>query len=118
QVAKMVVLAYGLTAVATDGEVNQHFTDVATDNPYYTYIETAYSRGIVSGYGDGSFRPYSDVTRGQVAKIVVQAAGLQLVNPDKPTFSDVPTGSTFYSYIQTAYSNGVLAGYADGTFKP
>ena len=27
------------------------FTDVPTDYPFYTYIETAYAHGIISGYG-------------------------------------------------------------------
>ncbi len=72
----------------------------------------------MSGYGDGSFRPYSKVSRGQIAKIIVQAAGLKLANPDKPSFSDVPAGSTFYNYIETAYANHILSGYTDGSFKP
>ena len=50
-----------------------HFGDVAADNPFYGFIETAYNRDIISGYADGTFRPGNNATRGQICKIVYQA---------------------------------------------
>jgi len=114
QIAKIVVLAFSLTG--SNG--GQHFSDVPANHTFYSYIETAYAHNLNSGYGDGTFRPGNNVTRGQVAKIVVQAAGLALVNPARATFRDVAAGSTFYRYVETAYANGLLSGYADGTFRP
>jgi hypothetical protein len=58
------------------------------------------------------------VTRGQLTKIVVLAAGWPLENPPAPTFSDVPTTDPFYQHIETAYSHEIISGYADGTFRP
>jgi hypothetical protein len=52
------------------------FTDVPPDHPFYTYIETAYYYGIISGYSDGTFRPYNYATRGQIARIVYNAVTL------------------------------------------
>ena len=49
------------------------FIDVPQDHPFHAYIETAYSRGIISGYSDGTFRPQNSATRGQIAKIVYNA---------------------------------------------
>ncbi len=46
------------------------FTDVPTDYPFYSYIETAYLHGIISGYADRTFRPSNSATRGQICKIV------------------------------------------------
>jgi 5'-nucleotidase/2',3'-cyclic-nucleotide 2'-phosphodiesterase/3'-nucleotidase/5'-nucleotidase len=57
------------------------------------------------------------VTRGQVAKIIVQAAGIKLANPATPTFSDVAADSPFYRYVETAYANNLMSGYGDGTFR-
>ena len=37
---------------------------------FYSYIETAYNHGIISGYADGTFRPGNNATRGQISKIV------------------------------------------------
>jgi hypothetical protein len=50
-----------------------HFTDVPTTDTFYDYIETAYNRGIISGYADNTFRPSNNATRGQIAKIVYGA---------------------------------------------
>jgi hypothetical protein len=44
--------------------------------------------------------------------------GWTLLNPATPTFTDVPHGSTFYQYIETAYCHEIISGYADGTFRP
>jgi hypothetical protein len=114
QVAKIVVLAFRIPLVAGSG---QRFSDVPANDQNARYIETAYAHGLISGYADGTFRPANSVTRGQLAKIVVQAAGLKLANPATPSFSDVAAGSAFYRYIETAHAHGLIAGYADGTFR-
>jgi hypothetical protein len=54
-----------------------HFTDVAVGSPFFQYIETAYTGGLISGYGDGTFRPNDNVTRGQASKVVYIARGNQ-----------------------------------------
>ena len=40
--------------------------------------------------------------------MVANAAGWGLLDPQDPTFTDVPLGSTFYTYIETAYARGVV----------
>jgi hypothetical protein len=94
-----------------------HFTDVDSSNVFYPFIETAYNRHIVSGYADGTFRPFANVTRGQLSKIIVQAMGWDIDTTGGPHFSDVPTTNPFYDFIETAYHHGVIAGYSDGTFR-
>jgi hypothetical protein len=47
------------------------FTDAASIPAYATYyIQTMAAQGIIGGYEDGSFRPGSNITRGQMAKIL------------------------------------------------
>ena len=58
------------------------------------------------------------MTRGQLSKITVGAAGWPLVNPPRPTFNDVAPGTAFYTFVETAVCHGVISGYADGTFRP
>jgi hypothetical protein len=115
QLTKIVVIGFGLPLYTPPTPT---FTDVPTTHTFYQYIETAAFEGLVSGYADGTFRPQNDVTRGQLSKIVVEAAGWPLVNPPTPTFTDVPTGHTFYEYVETAFDRGIISGYADGTFRP
>jgi hypothetical protein len=114
QLAKIIVSAFGLTLT---NSATAHFADVPSSNPFFAYVETAYAHNLISGYGDGLFRPYSDVTRGAVAKMVVGAAGYALVSPTTASFSDVAVGSTYYSYVETAYAHHLISGYADGTFR-
>lgn len=70
QLSKIVVGAEGWTLDTTGGP---HFIDVPTTSPFYSYIETAYNRGVISGYADSTFRPGSNATRGQISKIVYNA---------------------------------------------
>ena len=42
---------------------------------FYTPVQWLTCAGAISGYGDGTFRPYADTTRGQLAKIIVGAEG-------------------------------------------
>jgi S-layer homology domain len=115
QLAKVIARAFNIPLYTSGGP---HFTDVPLDSTFYTYIEAAYNAGIVNGYADGTFHPEQKVTRGQLAKMVVEAAGWDLIAQGTPTFTDVPAGSTFYTYIETAAAHGVLRGYGDGTFRP
>jgi|GEM_PF-2066541 len=116
QLVKIVVLAFDIS-MYTGNE--QAFSDVPTDHPFYKYIMTARRDNIITGYNDGTFRPYANVTRGQIAKIAVESARMEILTPtNAPSFSDVPTNHTFYRYIETAYANGILSGYADGKFRP
>ena len=95
-----------------------HFTDVPSINPFYAYIETAYNHGVISGYADGTFRPGSNVTRAQLSKMVVLARGWNLACPPTAHFSDVPTDSPYFCFVETAFNHGIISGYADGTFHP
>ena len=112
QAAKILVIAFGLTTV---NPTTGHFSDVPPGSAFYTFVETAYAQGLISGYADGTFRPFNPVTRGQLAKIDALGRGWQLKNPPTATFSDVPVGSPFYQYVETAYSLGVISGYSCGT---
>ncbi|MEO8286652.1 MAG: S-layer homology domain-containing protein [Chloroflexota bacterium] len=106
------------------------FADVAQGSTFYTYVETAYGQGVISGYPCGGvgepcgagnkpyFRPSSNITRAQIAKIIVAAQGWPLLNPPQPTFSDIPAGSTFYQQIETAFSKGIISGYTCNNPEP
>jgi hypothetical protein len=115
QLSKIVVLAEGWTIYTPTSPT---FRDVDATNTFYAYIETAYHRGIVSGYGCGAgcleFRPVNNLTRGELCKIVVLAQGWPLYAPPTSTFRDVPTTDPFYAHIEIAYSKGIISGYTCG----
>ncbi|HUS16602.1 MAG TPA: exo-alpha-sialidase, partial [Chloroflexia bacterium] len=77
------------------------FSDVPPDSVFYPYIRCLVCRGIVSGYGDGTFRPFNNVTRGQTAKLVANAAAfVDAIPSTQQTFSDVAPGSPFWVYVE------------------
>lgn len=115
QFAKMIVTGEGW---ALDTSGGPHFTDVPPSSTFYDYIETAFHHGIISGYADGTFRPGTNITRGQITKLIALAEGWPTPAPPTPTFSDVPPGYVFYVYVEAAVAHGVVGGYADGTFRP
>ncbi|MFL5732197.1 MAG: S-layer homology domain-containing protein, partial [Chloroflexia bacterium] len=90
------------------------FSDVQPTDYFHEAVGYLYCRGVISGYADGTFRPYSNTTRGQLCKIVVLAHGWSIYLPPAPTFRDVPATDPFYGYIETAYNSGIISGYFCG----
>jgi hypothetical protein len=90
------------------------FSDVPSDHTFYNEIRCLACRGIVSGYSDGTFRPGNDITRGQIAKMVSNAAGFN--EPvDGQTYEDVGTSHAFYAFIERLSQRGHMGGYPCGT---
>lgn len=126
QLAKIVVSAKGWQLLNPQSAT---FTDVPANSTFYRFIETAAAHGIIAGYPCGNpepcdaqnrpyFRPNAEVTRGQITRIIVAAQGWPLLDPQTPRFGDVAKGSTFYKYIETAVSHGIIAGYPCGNPEP
>ncbi|MBI4733626.1 MAG: S-layer homology domain-containing protein, partial [Rubrobacteridae bacterium] len=80
--SKALVLTMGL-GISTP--TNPTFTDVPAGNWAYAYIETARSKGIINGYGDGEFRPINFVTRAEMTQMISLALGL---SASQASFSD------------------------------
>jgi hypothetical protein len=96
-----------------------NFSDVHPSDYFYEDVRCVYCLGAVSGYSDGTFRPFNNTTRGQMTKIIVLALRIPIATPTgTPTFNDVPSGSAFYDYVETAAANGIVSGYTDGSFRP
>src|SRR5205823_5504253 len=91
------------------------FTDVLPGDYFYEAVRYLYCHGVIAGYGDGTFRPFNNTTRGQLAKIIVLAEGWTIYMPPTPTFQDVPATDPFYGVIETAYHQGIISGYNCGT---
>jgi S-layer homology domain len=97
------------------------YTDVPPTNTFYANVRCLACRGILSGYSDPArcpetgapcFRPGDSITRGQMAKIVSNAAGFSEPHTEV-TFTDVPVTHTFYIFIQRLASRNIVAGYSD-----
>jgi hypothetical protein len=95
-----------------------NFSDVHPADYFYESVRFLYCEGAVSGYSDGTFRPYNNTTRSQLTKIIVLARHWTINVTGGPHFTDVPTSHPFYIYVETAYNHQIITGYDDGTFRP
>ncbi|MFF5994967.1 5'-nucleotidase C-terminal domain-containing protein [Lysinibacillus sp. KU-BSD001] len=103
--------------VAVSGVSAAGFTDVDAKNSHYENILTLHEAGVINGYADGTFKPSKPVTRGQAAKMLVNAFGLTK-GPGTASFTDVPASNEYAEAIEILASYGFIKGYADGSFKP
>lgn len=104
---------------------SQIFEDVPPGSTYYTSVNQLVQFGYINGYDCGGpgepcsqqgyryFRVNASATRGQIAKIVTQARGW-FEPAGAQAFQDVPSGSTFFDYIQRLYAHNAVSGYACG----
>lgn len=82
------------------------------------YIEALADRGLVKGYGDGTYRPQETINRAQFAALV--AASFSALDPVRGavTFVDMPPTHWANRAIDQAQRRGFLGGYPDQTFRP
>lgn len=74
------VCAMAVNAAGLSGQVNAHarktlFSDVSPSSWYNGYVNLAYSQGLVSGNGDGTFSPDDPITYGAAATILLRLLG-------------------------------------------
>lgn len=121
EAAKIAVKAYGVEDADLSTKTGT-FSDVPAtlwNGMALKYIETAAELKIVNGdAGKKTFRPNDDVTRAELAAILVRAYELVEDTAGGPHFSDVTSAFWGYNVVETAYNWSVVNGYGDGTFKP
>jgi N-acetylmuramoyl-L-alanine amidase len=105
-------------ALGLDGtKRSTDFSDVSSLSFASGYIQSAVEKGIINGYGDGTFRPGKTVTRSEMAILLARA--FKLTNTSETVyFSDVYSSSAAYTSINKVATAGISTGYLDGTFRP
>lgn len=74
--------------------------------------------GIFTGDENGNMNPDSNVTRAEIAAIILREMNVQVISPYNNSFNDVDSSHWAADIIQTAYDNGIINGYEDGSFRP
>ena len=87
------------------------------------YVATAYNRGYMRGYTDGTFRGQNRISRAEFVAMLAQylkAENVSLEPTTDASFTDVPKdGSAWYTQSVYLLANaGIITGYKDGTFRP
>lgn len=104
-------------------DVTLPFADNASIPEYAVpAIRALYTEGIINGStgSDGKlyFNPGASLTRAQAATMIgrTQAKGYATTDLTFTDAASIPAYATYY--IQTMVAQGVISGYADGTFQP
>lgn len=95
------------------------FPDVAFDHPYFEAIAAMEGRGILQGFGDGSFGPEQKISRAAALKVILLGAGVEItgVATESP-FPDVPMGEWYAPIAKKGRELGVVKGDGVGNFVP
>ena len=101
-------------------EASNTFKDLSTSHPQYEEIKYLVNAGVINGIpenGEIYFKAEKSVTRSEVAKMVVLAAGYSPKEVNQSTFSDVPM-NVMTGYIERAVELGFMSPTAPGKFSP
>lgn len=90
------------------------FPDCNPNEWYASAVTYVSDKGLITGYNDGTFGPYDNITRGQLVTILWRMEGKPVSS--SAGFSDVSSSDFYYSAAFWAQKNGVIKGYGDGTF--
>ena len=82
------------------------------------YILEAVEKKLVQGYPDGTFRPDQPITRAEFLVMLVKALGLKGGEAALPFTDRDKIGPWAREAVAIAVQEGIVTGYADGTFRP
>jgi len=108
-------------SVINELKINDNSLTDIKSTKYEKAVEYLRALDIVSGYPDGTFKPFNNITRAEFTSMALKFSGVNIneVNQGvKNNFKDVSTSHWAYKTINYAYQEGILSGYGDGSFKP
>lgn len=92
------VMSAGIAAPAVQAAVT--YTDVSTNDWYYSYVDKASTKQIVNGYEDNTFHPDNTVSLGECIKMIMRYKDIEC---------ELGTNHWADNYVQKAYELGLLS---------
>jgi flagellar hook assembly protein FlgD len=103
---------------STCGHYYWDLTYLSDDNELCQAIAWVTEKDIFDGYPDGAFRPYDNINRAEVLKVVLEAFDNVTILPADGTnqgFWDVDSSAWYMKYVRTGKFYNMLHGYPDGS---
>ncbi|MBT2687094.1 S-layer homology domain-containing protein [Bacillus sp. ISL-47] len=97
------------------------FKDVNPENWHYAAVDAAVKAGIVGGYPDDTFKPNANISRQEMAAMIMRAINTRNIFSETVSldFKDNDRiNPIFKDAIQRLLYLGVMSGNSDGTFGP
>ncbi|WP_206460034.1 S-layer homology domain-containing protein [Anaerovorax sp. IOR16] len=121
-VLTMLMVLGNVTMVFADADfANQKMSDVK-GTKYETAVANLITKGIISGFEDGTYRPEATITRAEACVAVTKVlkpTETQLKEAADSGFNDLKGGYTWAkASINYAAAKDIVTGYGNGRFKP
>ena len=115
--AKILVTAFGLTT-----KTDIAFADVSEDSWYSDYVKIAVGSGIAKGTNASTFGPQENITRQDMAVMLMNAARIAKAMADNNGNTSFADETEISDYAKTAVNTltkaGIISGTGDGSFAP
>ncbi|MDD1504883.1 S-layer homology domain-containing protein [Lysinibacillus sp. CNPSo 3705] len=93
------------------------FKDIPKTHVYYDILHQMRDQGIITGYGDGTFKPDVKISRQHAAVLIERATSLTSKVPFEQ-YNDIPKTHPYFDAIQRLQQTGVIKSNAKGNFNP
>lgn len=84
------------------------FPDVILPSWYFYCIWIAKELGMITGYGDGFFRPDRNISRAEAAAVLLRQSHIEITKAPEKAFVDVPDFAWYVDYVYTAVQIGLI----------
>ncbi len=124
--AEFVKIALGVTncfdcQYPTDPQIARYLTnpfpDVELSDWFFYCIWVAKELEMITGYGDGQFRPSQNISRAEASAVLIRQADIPLLTAPDNTFTDVEDYAWYKDYVYTAVEFGLIP-EVDGVVNP
>lgn len=92
------------------------FTDVKSNDWYYSSVQYAYDNGLFSGVSHDSFAPGDSMDRSMLVTVLHSLDGKPAAG--KGGFTDVADGAWYANAVAWAAEHGIVSGVSDSAFAP
>lgn len=113
--------AAGVVPAAVSADTQKDFPDVSEDNVHRDAIYKLVEEGVIHGFEDGTFRPYEEVTRSQVAVMLYELLDLEApadLEGALAKYKDVDADHRYAEQIAAVSEADVFIGNLQGNFNP
>ncbi|MDQ0297874.1 hypothetical protein J2S78_000282 [Salibacterium salarium] len=115
--AAMVATTFGAVVPADvqQADAAESFSDVSNDHWASESIQRLANEGIINGYPDGTYGPTEDISRGQVAELLVNAFDLEVDENAESSFEDLNDDSYSTPFAEAVAEAGYIEGRENNT---
>ena len=117
--AEFVKIALGATTcldctTPTEAEKNRYdasqpFPDVSNSAWYFYCVSKGKEKEMITGYGDGYFKPEHNISRAEAVAILLREADVNIEEMPFQYFLDVPEYAWYKNYVYTGVQFGILS---------